>query len=98
MDPSHRQILVVAETQGAGSATQVLGAYLGYKLQISSAPATPTFTDVPASPPYIRAIEALAASGITGGCGAGNFCPNQNLTRGEMAAFLARALGLHFPN
>jgi hypothetical protein len=24
--------------------------------------------------------------------------PNQNVARGEMAAFLARALGLHFPN
>jgi len=53
---------------------------------------------VPKNHPYFRAIEALASSGITGGCGAGNFCPNQNVTRGEMAAFLARALGLHFPN
>jgi hypothetical protein len=58
----------------------------------------PTFGDVPTNYAYFRAIEALAASGITGGCGSGNFCPNQNVTRGEMAAFLARALGLHFRN
>lgn len=98
MDPFHRQIFVIAETESGTSDTRLLGVYLGYKLQISPAPPTATFTDVPPSHPYFRAIEALAASGITGGCGAGNFCPNQNITRGEMAAFLARALGLHFPN
>ncbi|MGE5276434.1 MAG: S-layer homology domain-containing protein [Acidobacteriota bacterium] len=68
-----------------------------YRLQMSPAPATATFGDVPTSHPYFRAIEALASSGITGGCGGGNFCPSQNVTRGEMAAFLARALGLHWP-
>ncbi len=68
-----------------------------YRLQMSPAPATATFGDVPTNHPYFRAIEALAASGITGGCGGGNFCPSQNVTRGEMAAFLARALGLHWP-
>jgi hypothetical protein len=56
-----------------------------------------TFFDVPASHPYFRFIEALAASGITAGCGGGNYCPSQNITRGEMAVFLAKALGLHFP-
>jgi hypothetical protein len=98
MDPFHRELVVLAQMDGDTVTTQFLGAYLGYRLQISPAPATATFTDVPANHPYFRAIEALSASGITGGCGAGNFCPNQNVTRGEMAAFLARALGLHFPN
>jgi len=70
-----------------------------YRLQVSTpAPGTQTFGDVPASHPYYKGIEALAAAGITGGCGNGNFCPNQNVTRGEMAAFFSRALGLHFPN
>ena len=73
------------------------GVNVWYRLQVSPAPATATFSDVPTSYTYFRAIEALAASGITTGCGGGNFCPNGNVTRGEMAAFLARALGLHFP-
>ena len=38
------------------------------------------------------AINALAAAGITGGCAEGRFCPNAGVTRGEMAAFLRRAL------
>ena len=39
-------------------------------------------------------INALAASGITKGCAATRFCPNDYVTRGQMAAFLDRALHL----
>ena len=70
-----------------------------YQLQISTpAPGTQTFADVPPSNLYYKGIEAIAASGITGGCGNGNFCPSGYVTRGEIATFFARALGLHFPN
>ena len=37
-------------------------------------------------------INALRASGITGGCTATTYCPNQFITREQMAAFLYRAL------
>ena len=70
---------------------------VGYFLQVSPAPDTATFTDVPTSHPFFQYIEALAASGITGGCGGGNYCPNAPLTRGQMAVFLSKALGLEFP-
>ena len=38
-------------------------------------------------------INRLAESGITKGCGTTTFCPNGNVTRGQMAAFLVRAFG-----
>ncbi len=38
-------------------------------------------------------IEWLAATGITKGCGADRFCPDDLVTRGQMAAFLHRGLG-----
>jgi len=38
-------------------------------------------------------IDKLGAAGVTNGCGAGIFCPNDQVTRGQMAAFLVRALG-----
>jgi hypothetical protein len=70
-----------------------------YNLQVSPAPSTARFpNDVPTTHPFFRYVEALAASGITGGCGAGTFCPDSPVTRGQMAVFLAAALGLHFPN
>jgi hypothetical protein len=64
--------------------------------QISPAPATATFADVPTNHPYFRVIEALAASGITSGCGGNNFCPNGTVTRQEVAKFMVRALGLYW--
>lgn len=69
-----------------------------YNLQVSPAPGTATFNDVPTGHPQFQFIEALVASGVTAGCGAGNYCPDANLTRGQMAVFLSKALGLHFPN
>jgi S-layer homology domain len=74
------------------------GARLIWHRQVSAAPATATFPDVPASHPFFAYVEALAASAITGGCGNGNFCPDAPLTRGQMAVFLAKALGLHWVN
>jgi hypothetical protein len=38
------------------------------------------------------AINRLASSGITSGCAADRFCPTGVVTRGQMAAFLRRAM------
>jgi hypothetical protein len=38
------------------------------------------------------AINSLAQSGITSGCGTNRFCPSGIVTRGQMAAFLRRGL------
>ena len=36
-------------------------------------------------------IEALAAEGITGGCGGSNYCPQNPVRRDQMAVFLLKA-------
>ena len=53
---------------------------------------------MPTSHPFFPYVEALKASGITGGCSVSPplFCPDSPLTRGQMAAFLAKALGLYW--
>ena len=50
------------------------------------------FTDVPADSFAAAWIEQLAAEGITGGCGGGNYCPNAPVTRAQMAVFLVKAM------
>ena len=65
---------------------------------VSPAPGSPTFGDVPPSDPGFQFIEALVQSGITAGCGSGNYCPDATLTRRQMAVFLAKALGLYWSN
>jgi hypothetical protein len=37
-------------------------------------------------------INSIAAAGITQGCSVVSFCPDNPVTRGQMAAFLHRAL------
>jgi hypothetical protein len=53
---------------------------------------TGQFTD--ADPTYwaFTFIETLARSGITGGCGGSNYCPEQHVTRAQMAVFLERGI------
>jgi len=80
----------------ADSALRFGGAVVWYQLQISPASLLPTFSDVPHGYWAYVQIEALAASGITAGCGGGNYCPESTVTRAEMAVFLAKALGLHW--
>ena len=50
------------------------------------------FPDVPTGASYHDEVEALVGAGITAGCGGGNYCPSNPVTRGQMAQFLARGL------
>jgi hypothetical protein len=68
-----------------------------YRLQVTPPPFGATFNDVPASDPAFQYVEALYSSGITSGCGNGSYCPDTPLTRRQMAVFLAKALGLYWP-
>jgi hypothetical protein len=55
-------------------------------------PATGTvFADVPVGSFAADWIEELAALGITGGCGGGNYCPGNPVTRAQMAVFLLKS-------
>jgi hypothetical protein len=54
----------------------------------------PTFTDVPSSSPHAVNIGKLAARGVTLGCGGTRYCPDDDVSREQMATFLVRALKL----
>ncbi|HEX2643257.1 MAG TPA: S-layer homology domain-containing protein, partial [Thermoanaerobaculia bacterium] len=55
------------------------------------------FGDVPCSSPFAPWINELAARGITGGCGGGNYCPGIPVTRDQMAVFVSSAFRLPVP-
>ena len=54
-------------------------------------PCAGAFPDVPCSSTFANWIEDLAAQGITGGCGGGNYCPQNPVRRDQMAVFLLKA-------
>ena len=95
---NHFITMIVFQPEVIDGTVKMVGASLSYKRRISTPPATATFGDVSNASPIYKFVEALAAAGITGGCGNGNYCPNDPVTRGQMAVFISTALGLHFPN
>lgn len=56
--------------------------------------ATGVFIDVPVNYWASSWIERFAVEGITSGCGGGNFCPDNALTRAQMAVFLVKTFNL----
>src|SRR5262249_46801501 len=53
-------------------------------------PCVGTFGDVPCPSTFADWAEAMAAEGITGGCGGGHFCPGNPVRRDQMAVFLLK--------
>ena len=98
IDGTTAQSYVLRYYSRANVNLRLRGVIIGWNRQVSPAPATATFGDVGTGHWAFQHIEALAASGITVGCGGGNFCPDGQLTREQMAVFLSKALGLHWPN
>jgi hypothetical protein len=68
----------------------VAGLLLALPVAVS---ASHIFSDVPTSNTFHKVISTLYGSRITGGCGSGKYCPNDAVTRGQMAAFMVRGLG-----
>jgi hypothetical protein len=67
-----------------------MASFLARSLDLPAAPSA-GFDDTAGSE-HAAAIDALAAAGITRGCSETSFCPDQSVTRGQMASFLVRAM------
>jgi hypothetical protein len=96
VDNTAHRLFLVATMSSLDSTNEFGGAKLGYNLQVSPAPAFAQFNDVPTTDWAFQFIEALAKAGITTGCSIDPplYCPDSQITRREMAVFLAVALGL----
>jgi len=49
------------------------------------------FTDVPQNNPFHDDIETIFRDNVTGGCGGGLYCPDDSVTRAQMAVLLLKA-------
>lgn len=70
-----------------------MAAVLAVSVPLAAIAVTQSFADVPTTSPFYTVIERVKAAGITAGCGGGNFCPKDAVTREQMSAFLNRAAG-----
>lgn len=87
---------VLVAFPSVGQSLLLRGVDIWWKRQIKPGPATASFTDVPLGAQFFAEVEAMKAAGITGGCTATEYCPDLAVTRRQMAAFLARAMGLYW--
>ncbi len=62
-------------------------------LDTSQPPATPTFADVQPGSTWYAEIEAGVANHVIFGCGDGNFCPDDPVTRAQAASLISRIQG-----
>ncbi len=71
--------------------TETLDAFLAspktWKIHIGG-----SFTDVPRSQPFFRKIETAFHSAMTIGCSEDRYCPDDQVTRAQLAIFLARGM------
>jgi subtilisin family serine protease len=74
-----------------------MAAFMVRALGLTKTSSDGVFTDVPAGSTFEKDINRLATAGITRGCNPpanDRFCPTDQVTREQMAAFMVRALGL----
>jgi hypothetical protein len=51
---------------------------------------SPAFKDVPRTHDFFKWIQKMQALGITSGCSATTYCPDDPVTRGQLAVFVMR--------
>lgn len=51
-----------------------------------------SFTDIEVDGTHGPSVSAVAEAGITTGCGSGRFCPEDPVTRGQLASFVRRSV------
>ena len=83
------------EFRPADSVTrQQMASFLTRALDLGAPDEPLQFDDVSEDNTHYDAIQSLAAAEITLGCGPGEFCPADPVTREQMASFLVRSLDL----
>ncbi len=77
--------------RNSGKALLIVAAFVLFLVPVAAIAAGQTFTDVPPDDWGFHDVEWLAANGLTNGCGDGTtFCPDDPVSRREMAAFTHR--------
>jgi M6 family metalloprotease-like protein len=79
-------------TQGQMAVFMIAAWMQANNLTTFSYPATPYFTDVPATHPFFRFIQKMQELGFWTGCSATQYCESAPVTRGQMAPMILRAI------
>src|SRR5690606_6503317 len=85
---SSTSIVATTPALAAGELYPVVVSWEGTPAAGSDARFLADFLDMPRGHLFHDAVEILRRAGISGGCGGGNFCGGQAVSRSQMAVFL----------
>jgi CSLREA domain-containing protein len=89
--PRSQMAIFLARGIAAGGSIPASGT-LGGKPYNCAAGGTSLFTDVAPTDIFCKHVHYIAAQNVTLGCATGKYCPTGNVSRIEMAAFIAKAI------
>ena len=84
------QITFLAEVPGSAILDVTAYSAPGCGIAASQTAVAVDFFDVPAGHPFHANIVELARAEVTAGCGGGNYCPSDPVTRAQMSVFLLK--------
>jgi hypothetical protein len=100
-NPKYSYYVMVVFTSGIGPMygpdLRFRAVRLYWNRQVTPLDGAADFSDVPLGNTYRQYVEAATASGILNECAVGRFCPDNPVTRAQLALALAKALGLKYP-
>jgi hypothetical protein len=82
----------ISRVQAGGDANVIQAATAQGQTYNCVSGGTSLFSDVPPDNPFCRHVHYIYATHVTTGCEPGKFCPDANVTRGQMALFVSRAM------
>lgn len=91
-DPGNGTIAALISPDASGSDQTGSFTVDGQTIAVTQRFTNQEFLDAPPAAYYFDAVNELSVQGITTGCGAGDFCPSENVTRDEMAVFMVRTV------
>ena len=89
--PRSQMAIFIARGIAKGVALPTSGTALG-KPYNCAAGGSSAFVDVAPTAIYCKGVHYVAVQNVTGGCDSTHYCPSPNVTRGEMAIFMAKAI------
>jgi hypothetical protein len=92
----HRANILDSRVSEVGIGVEVRGStvWVTQVFRLPSSTTSVSFSDVSSSSSHAHAITRIANSGVTMGCGTRRYCPERQVSRAEMATFLARSRAL----
>ena len=85
------QISFTSGDPGTTMLLEVVDSIPGCEAPPASKTISVDFLDVPPAHLFHDAVNTVARNGVTAGCGGGNYCPGDSVTRAQMAVFLLKS-------